>query len=132
MLLSKEQQDAVVNLLIEDGLVDAALTKKVYTEAQKSGQPILAALKTKNLVTDDAVQHATAIIMKTPYIDLRNIKFDKEKLLKIPQEIAERQKVVPLGLQAGQLVIAVLDPTNIQRMDYISTLVKMPVPNYDF
>lgn len=127
MLLSKEQQDAVVNLLIEDGLVDAALTKKVYTEAQKSGQPILAALKTKNLVTDDAVQHATAIIMKTPYIDLRNIKFDKEKLLKIPQEIAERQKVVPLGLQAGQLVIAVLDPTNIQRMDYISTLVKMPV-----
>lgn len=127
MLLSKEQQDAVVNLLIEDGLVDAALTKKVYTETQKSGQPILAALKTKNLVTDDAVQHATAIIMKTPYIDLRNIKFDKEKLLKIPQEIAERQKVVPLGLQAGQLVIAVLDPTNIQRMDYISTLVKMPV-----
>ena len=45
----------------------------------------------------------------------------KEKLLKIPQEIAERQKVVPLGLQAGQLVVAVLDPTNIQRMDYIST-----------
>ena len=127
MLLSKEQQESVVNLLIEDGLVDAALTKKVYTETQKSGQPILAALKAKNLVTDDAVQHATAIIMKTPYIDLRNIKFDKEKLLKIPQEIAERQKVVPLGLQAGQLIVAVLDPTNIQRMDYISTLVKMPV-----
>ncbi|MBR3176936.1 type II/IV secretion system protein [Candidatus Saccharibacteria bacterium] len=127
MLLSKEQQESVVNLLIEDGLVDAALTKKVYAETQKSGQPILAALKAKNLVTDDAVQHATAIIMKTPYIDLRNIKFDKEKLLKIPQEIAERQKVVPLGLQAGQLIVAVLDPTNIQRMDYISTLVKMPV-----
>lgn len=127
MLLSKEQQDSVVNLLVEDGLVDAALVKKAYTEVQKSGQPILAALKAKNLAADDAIQHATAIVTKTPYIDLRNIKFDKEKLLKIPQEIAERQKVVPLGLQAGQLVVAVLDPTNIQRMDYISTLVKMPV-----
>ena len=127
MLLSKEQQDSVVKLLVEDGLVDAALVKKTYTDVQKSGQPILAALKSKELVTDDAVQHATAIVTKTAYIDLRNIKFDKEKLLKIPQEIAERQKVVPLGLQAGQLVVAVLDPTNIQRMDYISTLVKMPV-----
>ncbi len=127
MLLSKEQQDSVVKLLVEDGLVDAALVKKTYAEVQKSGQPILAALKSKEFVTDDAVQHATAIVTKTAYIDLRNIKFDKEKLLKIPQEIAERQKVVPLGLQAGQLVVAVLDPTNIQRMDYISTLVKMPV-----
>ena len=127
MLLSKEQQDSVVKLLVEDGLVDAALVKKTYAEVQKSGQPILAALKSKEFVTDDAVQHATAIVTKTAYIDLRNIKFDKEKLLKIPQEIAERQKVVPLGLQAGQLVVAVLDPTNIQRMDYISTLVRMPV-----
>ena len=127
MLLSKEQQEAVLNLLIGDGLVDANLAKKAYTDSQKSGQPILAALKSKNLATDDSIQHATAIVTKTPYIDLRNIKFDKEKLLKIPQEIAERQKVVPLGLQAGQLVVAVLDPSNIQRMDYISTLVKMPV-----
>ena len=85
MLLSKEQQDSVVNLLVEDGLVDAALVKKAYTEVQKSGQPILAALKAKNLAADDAIQHATAIVTKTPYIDLRNIKFDKEKLLKIPQ-----------------------------------------------
>ena len=49
MLLSKEQQDAVVNLLIEDGLVDVALVKKAATEVQKSGQPILAALKKRGL-----------------------------------------------------------------------------------
>ncbi|MCQ2570946.1 MAG: GspE/PulE family protein [Candidatus Saccharibacteria bacterium] len=127
MLLSREQQDSVVKLLIEDGLVDAALVKKAYEEVEKSGQPILAAIKHKKLASDDIIQHATAVVTHTPYIDLRNIKFDKEKLLKIPQEIAERQKVIPLELQAGQLVVAVLDPTNIQRIDYISTLVKMPV-----
>jgi type IV pilus assembly protein PilB len=127
MLLSKEQQNSVVKLLLEDGLADAALVNKAYVETEKSGQPILAALKSKGLVTDDAVQRATAYVTKTPYIDLRRVKFDKEQLLKIPQEVAERQKVVPLGLQSGQLVVAVLDPSNIQRMDYISTLVRMPV-----
>ncbi len=127
MLLSKEQQEGIVKLLVEDGLVDVALVKVAYAEAQKTGQPIIAALKAKGYSHDDALQHATAIVTKTPYIDLRNIKFDKEKLLKIPQDIAERQKVIPLGLHDGQLVVAVLDPTNIQRMDYISTLVRMPV-----
>jgi len=127
MLLTKEQEQSVVKLLIEDGLVDANLAQKTYSEAEAGGQPILAALKSKNVASDDIIQHATAIVTKTPYIDLRNIKFDKDKLLKIPQDTAKAHKVVPLGEKDGQLFIAVIDPTNIQRMDYISTLVKMAV-----
>ena len=127
MLLTKEQEQSVVKLLIEDGLVDGALAQKTYTEAQSAGQPVLAALRSKSVASDDIIQHATAIITNTPYIDLRNIKFDKDKLLKIPQDTAKAHKVVPLGEKDGQLFVAVIDPTNIQRMDYISTLVKMAV-----
>ena len=127
MLLTKEQESSVVKLLIEDGLVDATKAQKVYTEAQKAGQPVLPALKSKGVANDDVVQHATAVVMKVPYIDLRNIKFDKEKLLMIPQNVAEQQKIVPLAKRETEVVVAVLDPTNIQRVDYISTLVKMPV-----
>ncbi len=127
MLLTKEQQDKVLQLLIEDGLIDVQMAKKAYVEAQKNGQPVLAVVKAHSLSTDDAVQRATAAVIKTPYLDLRNIKFDKEKLLKIPREIAERHKIVPLDVVKGRLYVAVLDPTNIQRMDYISTLVKLPV-----
>ena len=127
MLLNKELQDRIVSLLVENGLVDAGLVKKTYNEVAKTGQPILAVLRSKNIATDDCVQHATAVVLNSPYIDLRNIKFDKDILLKIPQEVAERSKVIPLAEQNGQLVVAVLDTTNIQRMDYISTLVKMPI-----
>lgn len=127
MLLTKEQEQSVVKLLIEDGLVDSSLAQKTYSEAEASGQPVLAALKSKGVASDDIIQHATAIVTKTPYIDLRNIKFDKDKLLKIPQDTAKAHKVVPLGEKDGQLFVAVIDPTNIQRMDYISTLVKMAV-----
>ena len=34
---------------------------------------------------------------------------------------------MPLNQKDGQLYVAVLDPSNIQRVDYITTLVKMPV-----
>ena len=127
MLLNKETQDKVVSLLIESGLVDAGLVKKTYAEVAKTGQPILAVLKSKNVVSDDCVQHATANVMGITYYDLRNVKFDKELLRKIPQDVAQRSRAVPLGVQNGMLVVAMLDTTNVQRTDYISTLVKMPI-----
>lgn len=127
MLLNKESQDKVVSLLVENGLVDAGLVKKTYNEVSKSGQPILAVLKSKNVATDDCIQHATAEILGIQYYDLRNVKFDKEILQKIPQDVASRSKTVPLGMQGGMLVVAMLDTTNVQRTDYISTLVRMPI-----
>ena len=127
MLLSRELQDKIVNLLVEDGLVDVVLVKKAYNEVGKTGQPILAVLKSKGIVSDDCVQHATAVATNTQYIDLRNIRFDRELLLNSPQEVAKRSKVIPLQVMNGQISVAVLDVTNIQKIDYISTLVKMPV-----
>ncbi len=127
MLLTKEQQDKIVDILIDYGLVDINAAKKVYAEVIKSGQPILAALKAKGVATDDCIQHATAIVIDSPYVDLRNLRFDKDSLLRIPQNIAQQSRVVPLNVKDGQLYVAVLDPSNIQRIDYITTLVKMPV-----
>src|SRR5574344_812302 len=103
MLLSKELQDKIVNILVEDGLVDVVLVKKAYNEVSKTGQPILAVLKSKGIVSDDCVQHATAVATNTQYIDLRNIRFDRELLLNIPQEVAKRSKVIPLQVMNGQI-----------------------------
>ena len=127
MLLNRETQDKVVSLLVENGLVDAGLVKKTYNEVAKSGQPILAVLKSKNVATDDCIQHATAIVLGIQYYDLRSVKFDKEMLQKIPQDVASRSKTIPLGMQGSMLVVAMLDTTNVQRTDYISTLVRMPI-----
>ena len=127
MLLTKEQQDNIVDVLIDYGLVDINAAKKVYAEVVKSGQPILAALKSRGVATDDCIQHATAIVVNSPYVDLRNMRFDKKELLRIPQDVAQRSRVIPLNVKDGQLNVAVLDPTNIQRVDYITNIVHMPV-----
>ena len=67
MLLNKEQQDKVVDLMVADGLVDVNQVKKAYSEVGKSGQPILAALKSKNIATEDCISHATALVLNVPY-----------------------------------------------------------------
>ena len=127
MLLNKELEDKIVDLLIDDGLVDSGLVQNAYNEVRKSGQPILSVLKAKNIADDDRIQHATAVVLNIKYADLRNIRFDRQKLLKVPQDVAERARIVPLGERDGQLYVAMIDTSNVQRMDYISTLVNMPI-----
>ena len=85
MLLNKELEDKIVDLLIDDGLVDSGLVQNAYNEVRKTGQPILTVLKNKNIADDDRIQHATAMVLTIPYVDLRNIRFDRKKLLKVPK-----------------------------------------------
>jgi type IV pilus assembly protein PilB len=126
-LLPKEAQDRVVKLLLDEGLVEPLGVRTAYEEIKQSGQPILAVLIAKGLVDDEVVQHASAVVQGVPYVNLDNVKIPLDILQKLPQESAERSMAVPVGELNGQLVIAMLDVTNIQQTDYLSTLVQMPI-----
>ena len=127
-LLTREMQERVVTVLIDEGLVDADAVTKVRTMATMSKQPILAALVSNKLTSDETISHATATVMKVPYVNLKNVRMEQETLLNIPQDVAERSMAVPLCVgQDGRLAVAMLDVTNVQATDYLATLVKKPI-----
>ena len=126
-LLTRETQDKVVKLLVSEGLADAGLVKSALTEAEKTKQPIIAALVSKGIVSNDMVAHATANVMGVQYVDLKNIMMDQENLLLLPQDVAERSMVVALGEKDGALVVAMMDVANIQAIDYLSQLTGRPI-----
>ncbi len=126
-LLTKDIQERVVTVLIQEGLVDQQKVDQVRLQAAQSKQPLLAALVANKLTTDETITHATAVVMKVPYVNLKNVKMEQEILVKIPQEVAERSMAVPLMVEETRLTVAMLDVTNVQATDYLATLVKMPV-----
>ena len=126
-LLTKDAQDKVVKLLIAEGLVDESQVQAALDEAAKSSQPILATLTAKKLTNDETVAHATAVVMGVPYVDLKNVKMDQEVLLNLPRDVVERSMAVPIGELNGQLVVAMLDVSNVQSMDYLATLTGRPI-----
>ena len=126
-LLTKDAQEKVVQLLIAEGLVNAEAVKQAQAEVAKSRQPILAYLTSQGITNDEAVAHATADVMGVPYVNLKNVRMDQEVLLNLPKEVADRSMVVPLGELNGQLVVAMLDVSNIQATDYLSTLTRKPI-----
>ena len=126
-LLTKELQEQVVKLLVSEGLVSAEQVKAAQDEVLKTHQPILALLTSKNITDDETVSHATAIVLKVPYVNLNNVRMDQEILTLVPHEVAERSMVVPLGEKAGAIYVAMLDAQNVQSTDYLSTLVQKPI-----
>lgn len=126
-LLTKELQEQVVKLLVSEGLVSAEQIRAAQEEVLKTRQPILALLTSKRITDDETVSHATAMVMKVPYVNLNNVRMDQEILTLIPHEVAERSMVVPLGEKGGALYVAMLDAQNVQSTDYLSTLVQKPI-----
>lgn len=126
-ILTKDGLDRVINLLVGDGLVDAADVARVQQEILQTKRPLMEALLAQKIITNEMLAHATAVVMGVPYVDLKNVEMDQATLTLLPLEVAERSMVVPLGENNGQLVVAMLDVGNIQAIDYLSTLTGKPV-----
>ena len=126
-LLTKDIQERVVALLQEEGLIDAQKLAQIRQNAALSKQPILATLISQKLTSSETITHATAEVMKVPYVNLKNVKIEQEILLNMPQDVAERSMAVPLLESDGRLAVAMLDVTNVQATDYLATLVKKPI-----
>lgn len=126
-LLTKEGLDRIVQLLITEGLVDAGAVTAVQNDATQAQQPFMQVLKSKGLVTDEMIAHATAVVMGVQYVDLVDVEMEQETLSLLPFEVAQRSMTVPLGESNGQLVVAMLDVGNVQAVDYLSTLTNRPV-----
>lgn len=120
-LLTKETQDKVIKLLIDEGLADGAAVKTATDEAAKNKQPLIAYLTSKGIINTEMVAHATAVVIGVQYVDLKNVTMDREMLLNLPQEVATRSMVVPVSVANNQLIVAMIDVTNVQATDYLST-----------
>ena len=66
-LLTKDGLERVIQLLVNEGLVDAAAVAQVQAEVAQTRQPLIATLSSKKLVTNEMIAHATAVVMGVPY-----------------------------------------------------------------
>lgn len=126
-LLTHETQDKVIKLLVAEGLASAEKIKAAIEEAAKAKQPLIAYLTSKGLINNEMVAHATANVLGVQYVDLKNVQMDREVLLNLPQDVATRSMMVPVGDLNGQLVVAMIDVTNVQATDYLATLTGRPI-----
>ena len=126
-VLTKATQEKIVSLIVEEGLADANLVQIVEKRVTQENKPLIAELINDKVINEEMVARATAFIMGVPYVDLKNIRLDQDVLLKLPWDASRRTMSVALGEKDGMLNVAMLDASNVQTVDFLSSLVGMPI-----
>lgn len=126
-LLTKATQDKIVELIVNEGLADANLVQIVQKRVDQENKPLIAELINDKVINEEMVARATAQVMGVPYVDLKNIRLEQDILLKLPWDASRRTMAVSLGEKDGMLNVAMLDASNVQTIDFLSSLVGMPI-----
>lgn len=114
----------VDNVQLGEFLIDAELIdKKTLTESIKESnqknQRLGDYLVDQKIIPEDKIRKMYAYILGIPFVDLEKEKISKEVLQLIPEGIARKNNAVAFKKDKSNLLVAMLDPDDIQIIDFI-------------
>jgi type IV pilus assembly protein PilB len=108
----------VLEALRVRGLSRTALDQAVVL-AEKTGRPLPDVLVDERLVTEIELAEATAEAYGIASIDLVGYPVDPAATAKIPAVLSRRHKMLGIGLDEGEIIVAVADPGDVLALDDI-------------
>jgi type IV pilus assembly protein PilB len=119
-MLSIESQHRIEELILEGKLLKDSELQAAKMEALKSSKPLIAYIAEKNLVGEEDLTRVSAQAMSVPYVNLSAVQVPESITKLLPKDIAQNYLAVPFGMQQGRLAVGMLDPSNIQAVDFLS------------
>lgn len=129
-VLSEENQKKLENLLVSDKLLSLEQVKGFKRLALEKHAPFLSYLLQNNHITGEQFTKVTAQVLNIPYVNLVASKVNPSVLNLLSRDVAERFMAVPLGEMDHRLAVAMLDPNNVQAVDFLSNKIGRAVKVY--
>jgi type IV pilus assembly protein PilB len=131
VLLSESTQHQIEQELVKEGLLSEEKLELYKAKSEKDHKPIFTLLIADKAITDEQFTRASAHINKIPYVNLTEAPPIAPKVLElINQDTAVFYMAVPLGTMKEKLVVAMLDASNLQAVDFLSNKVGKPLQVY--
>lgn len=109
----------VADVLFEKKLITAEQLAAVQAESSSSGKSIERILKDKNIVTPDDFTEALGTVYGIQFATINPDTLDPALLDLVPLTVAKKYKFVPFKLEENKLSLAMLDPLDLQTIDFI-------------
>ncbi|HSX03066.1 MAG TPA: GspE/PulE family protein [Candidatus Saccharimonadia bacterium] len=119
-MLSVEGQHKIEELLLSNKLLTEAQLEESKVAALKESKPLISFIAEKELVGEEDLTRISAQAMGVPYVNLTQLTVPEEVTRLLPRDTAETYMAAPFGMQQGRLAVAMLDPANIQAVDFLS------------
>jgi type IV pilus assembly protein PilB len=119
-ILSEDNQTKIKQLIISSNLITQADLQVLEKGAADAKIPFLSYIVQEGKVTAEQLTKLTADVLGLPYVNLVASKISSAVLNLLPLETAERFMAVPLGEMQHRLAVAMLDPNNVQAVDFLA------------
>ncbi|SDJ05608.1 type IV pilus assembly protein PilB [Frankineae bacterium MT45] len=106
----------VLEKLIERGAHEPAIDQAIAS-AHASGRELRDVLVNDHVITEADLAEATAEAYGLRVIDLVNYDLNNEAAQKVPLALARRHTVLGVGIELGELIVAMSDPNDVMALD---------------
>ncbi len=107
-------------LILETGLVCEKDFDKLVLEAQRTEKNVIDLLISRNFITTDFYADILSRHLNIPRIKLVGQQINTEILNILPEEIARTRNVVVFGKEDNCILVAMLDPANLETLDFLN------------
>lgn len=104
-------------LLVEEGIIDAQQLDEVLAEQEETGKALSRILIEKGFLTEDDLLAILADQAGYEFVDLTEYAIDPTASGLVPDQIARRYLLIPIGFDEDRLVVAMSDPQNVIARD---------------
>ncbi|MCW5830598.1 MAG: type IV-A pilus assembly ATPase PilB [Deltaproteobacteria bacterium] len=106
-------------LLVREKLISPLQLQQAMNEAKKTGQRLGSALISTGAVKEEDLTEFLSRQYGVPTINLDEFEIDREVIALVPEKQARQHKLIPVNRAGSTLIVAMVDPSNIQAVDDI-------------
>ena len=114
-------------ILMGQGLISKENLERALVQQEQTQQLLGRVLVDLGMVSESELMGALAGQIGYQFVDLASHSIDPNAALLLPEPVARKYHVLPIGYEDSKLVVAMADPANLFALDDIRTLTGMDV-----
>jgi len=112
------------DLLVEKNIISDTQLQDALREQKISGRKLGATLVELGYVEENALLNLLSAQLEIPFVELKQFRFDKDLVQKLPETSARRYRVILLREDADGLLLGMADPTDIFCLDELQRILQ--------
>lgn len=103
---------SVLDVFVLQDLIDQEDAQKLQKRL-KTNREIENFLLKNKIVTKDTINKAYGIMLKLPFIEIKNLNIPDEVLSVVPEKLARKYQIIPIGVEENLVRIATSNPADL-------------------
>lgn len=125
--MNRRQKIRIGELLVQHKAISEQQLQEALAEQKRSGRKLGRVLIDMGFITEDEMLQILARQLGTQLIDLKHFKFKPEVVRVLPETHARRFRAIVLADRPQDMLVGMVDPTDIFAYDELSRILKKPV-----